>query len=194
MGISVKFQPINWDSKEMELTSKNIDCIWNGMSRTPEREVSMTLSQNYFNNRIIIMTAPDVTITSKEELANYEVGTQAKSSALEVIESDEIYPSIQGTLHEYGTYDECILDMQAGRIQAMVVDEVLGEYKNATLATKLNVSSADFGDDYYVIGFRKEDTALCAQVEKALKAVKENGKGAEISNKWFGKDLLLNIK
>lgn len=194
MGTEIVFQPIDWDSKEMELTSKAIDCIWNGMSRTPAREESMTLSQNYLNNRIIVMTAPDVNITSKEQLADYQLGTQAKSAALEVTQADPIYESIKDNLSEYRTYDECLLDLQAGRIQAMIVDEVLGQYKNNNLATKLNVSSVDFGEDFFVIGFRKEDTALCKQVENAIIELQKSGKGAEISGKWFGANLLLEMK
>lgn len=194
MGVEIVFQPIDWDAKEMELEAKKIDCIWNGMSRTPQREESMTLSQNYLNNKIVIMTAPDVQISSKEQLKDYKIGTQAKSSSLEVVQADEIYDSIAANISEYRTYDECILDMQAGRIQAMIVDEVLGQYKNNNLETKLNVSSVDFGDDFYVIGFRKADTELCRQVEEAIKAIAASGKGSEISKKWFGENLLLDIK
>lgn len=194
MGVEIVFQPIDWDSKEMELDAKNIDCVWNGMSRTPKREESMTLSQNYLNNKIVIMTPGDVEITTKEQLKDYKVGTQAKSSALEVLEADAIFPDVKDNLSEYRTYDECLLDMQAGRIQAMIVDEVLGEYKNKNLEKKLNVSPADFGDDFYVIGFRKADTKLCGEVEAAIKTLIQNGKGAEISNKWFGKNLLLEMK
>lgn len=194
MGVEIKFQPIDWDSKEMELASGSIDCIWNGMSRTPEREASMTLSQNYLNNRIIIMTAPDVEITSKEQLAEYQIGTQAKSAALETMKSDAIYADIASNVNEYPTYDEVILDMQAGRVQVMVVDEVLGQYKNNNLDVKFNVAAVDFGEDFYTIGFRKTDTELCGKVEQAIKALSESGKGEEISQKWFGANLLLEMK
>lgn len=194
MGVEIVFQPIDWDSKEMELEAKKIDCIWNGMSRTPQREESMTLSQNYLNNKIVIMTLPDVKIETKEQLKDYNIGTQAKSSALEIVQADEVYDSIKDKLSEYRTYDECILDMQAGRIQAMIVDEVLGQYKNNNLETKFNVSTVDFGDDFYVIGFRKSDTELCNKVEEAIKAVAASGKGREISEKWFGENLLLDLK
>jgi len=195
MGVAIEFQPIDWDSKEMELEAKNIDCIWNGMSRTPKREEEMTLSQNYLNNRIIIMTVPGVEITSKDQLADYQIGTQAKSSALEVIQEDEVfYDGIKNNLSEYPTYDECILDMQAGRVQIMIVDEVLGEYKNNNLDSKFTVSAVDFGEDFYTIGFRKQDTELCKRVEDALKAVCDSGKGAEISEKWFGTNLLLEME
>lgn len=193
MGVTVTFQPINWDAKEMELSSKNIDCIWNGMSRTPEREESMNLSQNYLNNKIIIMTTKDVTITDIAQLKDYKIGTQAKSSALEVIQNNDVYDSIKDNLSEYPTYDECILDMQAGRVQVMIVDEVLGMYKNANLEQKFNVSTIDFGEDFYCIGFRKDDDALRQKVESALKTLIENGKANEISTKWFGENLVLPI-
>ena len=194
MGVEVKFQPIEWSAKEMELEAKNIDCVWNGMSRTPEREVSMTLSQNYLNNKIVIMTVAGVDITSLEQLADIQIGTQAASSALETMQAHEIYPTIEANVNQYPTYDECILDMQAGRIQAMIVDEVLGQYKNNNLGSAFNVADVDFGDDFYVIGFRNADTELCKKVEAAIKTLQANGEAAKISEKWFGEDMTLPIQ
>ncbi|MDR1612118.1 MAG: amino acid ABC transporter substrate-binding protein [Planctomycetota bacterium] len=199
LGVEIVFQPIDWSAKEMELAARNIDCIWNGMSRTPEREANMTLSQDYLNNRMVIMTSPDVNITSMEQLAAYKVGTQAGSSGLIMVEKHPIYPKIAANLLEYATYDECILDMQAGRIQAMVVDEVLGQYKNNNLSAKLNVASVDFGNDFYAIGFRRDrDNAaneeLCVAVENAIKNIVASGKGEQISKKWFGANLLLPMQ
>ncbi len=200
MGVEVVFQPVQWNAKEMELATKNVDCLWNGMSRTKDREVSMTLSQDYLNNRMVIMTVPNVQIAKLEDLAKYQVGTQAASSGLEMIKASKVYPLVEKNLHEYVTYDECILDMQAGRIQAMVVDEVLGQYKNKNLGTAFAVAPVDFGNDFYVIGFRRDqkdngvNDALCKAVETALKKVIASGKGAEISKKWFGADLLLKLK
>lgn len=200
MGVEIVFQPVDWSTKEMELATRNIDCLWNGMSRTKEREISMTLSQSYLNNKLVVMTNPGVNIASMDDLAKYQVGTQAASSALEAVKANPVYAKIQANLHEYGTYDECLLDMRADRIQAMVVDEVLGQYKNKNLGNVLNVAPVDFGDDFYVIGFRRDrennsaNEQLCKAVETALKSVIASGKGAEISKKWFGADLLLNIK
>lgn len=200
MGLEVVFQPVEWSAKEMELAVKNVDCLWNGMSRTPDREKSMTLSQDYLNNRLVVMINPGVEINTLEQLANFQVGTQASSSALEVIKKSPIFGQLEGNLHEYATYDECILDMQAGRLQAMVVDEVLGKYKNNNLNTAFLFAPVDFGDDYYVIGFRRDNNnnadnvQLCKAVEDAIKRIVASGKGAEISNKWFGADLLLPMK
>ncbi len=200
LGLEVVFQPVEWSAKEMELAARNVDCLWNGMSRTKEREVSMTLSKNYLNNKLVIMTNPGVKIEKMEDLAKYQVGTQAASSSLEVVKASPVFPLIVEKLHEYATYDECILDMQAGRIDAMIVDEVLGQYKNKNLGTALKIAPVDFGDDLYVIGFRRtipdnsDNEKLRQAVENAIQAVIDSGKGKEISDKWFGANLLLNMK
>ncbi len=188
LGVEVVFQPIEWSAKEMELAAKNIDCIWNGMSRTPEREATLTLSKDYLNNRLAVMTVPSVSIASMDQLPQYEIGTQAGSSSLEAIKRSPVYALLGDKLHEYATYDECILDMQAGRIQAMVVDEVLGQYKNNNLGGAFAFAPVDFGDDFYAIGFRRnqqgdnsENEALCRAVEEAIARVAASGKGEEIS-------------
>ncbi len=199
LGLEIVFQPIEWSAKEMELAAKNIDCIWNGMSRTPDREENMTLTQDYLNNRLAIMIIPSITITSLDQLTQYQVGTQAGSSALEAIKNT-IYTALGDNLHEYATYDECLLDMQAGRIQAMVVDAVLGQYKNNNLNGAFKFADVDFGSDYFAIGFRRDkndnsaNEELCRAVEQAIANIAKSGKGEEISRKWFGDNLLLQMK
>lgn len=191
LGVKPVFQPIDWDAKELELSTGKIDCIWNGMSITPEREQSMSLSNAYLNNKIIIMTNKGVTIATKDDLANYNLGTQADSSALEVVKGDPIYDSIKDKLTEYKTYDQVIMDMQAGRIDAMIVDEVLGQYKNTQLGNVFEVASVDFGEDLYAIGLRKSDTELTDAINVAMKTCIDNGTAAEISTKWFGSDIMV---
>ncbi|MDD2992343.1 MAG: amino acid ABC transporter substrate-binding protein [Pygmaiobacter sp.] len=191
LGVKPVFQPIDWDAKELELSTGKIDCIWNGMSITPEREQSMSLSNAYLNNKIIIMTNKGVTIASKDDLANYNLGTQADSSALEVVKGDPIYDSIKDKLTEYKTYDQVIMDMQAGRIDAMIVDEVLGQYKNTQLGNVFEVAPVDFGEDLYAIGLRKSDTELTDAINAAMKTCIDSGTAAEISTKWFGSDIMV---
>ena len=193
LGVTVEFKPIDWNAKEMELSSKNIDCIWNGMSATPARQESMSLTNKYLNNRIVIMTLNgEVKVATAADLANYKVGTQADSAALEVMLANEAIDSFKDNISEYPTYDEAILDMEAGRIDCIVVDEVLGEYKNSKRETKLTLCEYNFGDDFYAIGCRKEDTGVSAKINEAIATLIENGKAAEISNKWFGKNIVIN--
>lgn len=192
LGINVKFQPIDWDAKELELSSKRIDCIWNGMSATPERQEKMALTDKYLNNKIIVLAKNDtVKVEKAEDLAKYNVGTQADSAALEVLKANEAYDTFADKLAEYKTYDEVIMDMQAGRIDCMVVDQVLGEYKNSKLKDKMVLCDYDFGDDFYAIGCRVEDKDVAAKITEALQAVIDSGKAEEISNKWFGRNIVI---
>lgn len=192
LGVDATFQPINWDSKELELESKKIDCIWNGMSATPERMESMSLSNKYLNNKIVIMALDDsVKVEKASDLANYNIGTQADSAALETMAADPDYDTFSENVTEYKTYDQALMDMQAGRLDCIVVDQVLGEYKNSKLQEKMIVCDYDFGDDYYAIGFRAEDKELTAKVNEAIKALIDDGTAAEISEKWFGKDIVV---
>ena len=84
-----------------------------------------------------------------------------------------------------------ILDVQAGRLDCMLIDEVYGGYKNAKLGSIFAVSEVDFGDDLYAIGFRKGDAELTQAVNDAINALIESGKAAEISEAWFGADIVV---
>ena len=192
LGVTAEFQPIDWDSKEMALAAGTIDCVWNGMSITPERQEAMSLSQAYLNNKIVILCKEGVTIAANEDLANYNIGIQAGSAALEAVQADEaLYAAIEGQLTEYPTYDEVILDVQAGRLDCMIIDEVYGGYKNAQLGGIFTVAPVDFGDDLYAIGFRKADTELTQAVNEALNALIEDGTATQISEAWFDADIVV---
>ncbi|MEG0663035.1 MAG: transporter substrate-binding domain-containing protein, partial [Anaerovoracaceae bacterium] len=122
LGVKVNFKPIDWDAKDLELSSKKIDCIWNGMSATPERQEAMSLSNKYINNKIILMSLDEkVKVASAKDLANYNIGTQADSSALEMLKANEESASFMGKVSEYKTYDEAILDMKAGRVDCIAI-------------------------------------------------------------------------
>ena len=152
----------------------------------------MALTDKYLNNRIVIMAKDaSVSITTAADLANYNIGTQEGSAALEMMEANADYDLFKDKITQYPTYDEVIMDMQAGRIDCMVVDEVLGEYKNSQLEEKMAVAEFNFGDDFYAIGCRKEDTDVAAKLTEAISALIEDGTAAEISDKWFGKNIVI---
>ena len=192
LDIEMEFKSIDWDAKYTELDAKNIDCIWNGMSATPERAEKLSLSKEYFNNKIVVMTLKDdVKVDKAEDLAKYNVGIQADSSALEVVKEDKAYDKFKDKIKEYKSYDDAITDMQAERMDVVVIDEVLGNYKNTKMDNALKECKYNFGDDFYAIGFRKDDTELTKKVNDALKELIDEGEAAKISKKWFGKDLVI---
>ena len=128
LGVKLKLQPINWDSKEMELNGKTIDCIWNGMSITDERINGMDLSTPYIANKQIIIVKSDSGISTKADLAGKTVGAQQGSSAVAAISAEPDVKASFGSLNEYASNDEAFLDLKAGRIDVLVVDEVYGRY------------------------------------------------------------------
>ena len=195
LGMTVEFKPIEWDAKEMELDAKTIDCVWNGMSVTPERKENMSLSDKYLNNKIVLMAIKDsdIEVTSADQLKDLRIGTQSDSSALEMLKANEAYNSFAANISEYDKYDTAIMDLKAGRIDVIAIDQVLGEYTNNNLGGEMKECKYTLGDDYYVIGFAKDNTDLRNKVNDAVKTLVDNGKAGEISKKWFGKDIVVFV-
>ena len=131
LGIKLKLQPIDWNSKEMELSTKSIDCIWNGMSITDERVENMNISKPYIANRQVVVTANDSGIAVKADLNGKKFATQAGSAALEAINAEaEAAGSADafGKVTEYASFDDAWLDLKAGTVDALVIDEVYIRY------------------------------------------------------------------
>ncbi|MEG1718696.1 MAG: amino acid ABC transporter substrate-binding protein [Clostridia bacterium] len=192
MGVEIEFMPIDWKAKELALSSKRVDCLWNGMSATEERQKSMSLTKKYLNNKIVMISLkPEVKINSADDMKNYNVATQAGSSALEMIVANEKYDTFKDKIKEYDDYDQAIMDMEAGRIDAIAIDQVLGEYKNSKRTTKFVEQTFDFGDDFYAVGCRKGENDLSSKIDEAFDKLMKSGKAEEISKKWFGKNIMI---
>jgi polar amino acid transport system substrate-binding protein len=191
LGVKVEYQPIDWAAKEFELNSKRIDVVWNGMSITSERQETMLLSKPYLNNTIVIMAKAGTVVNAKEELIGKKVGTQSASAALEMIEADLLYADLKDNLVEYKDYDEAVMDLEIGRIDAVIIDKVTGMYKASKKPGAYIFAKEDFGEDLYAVGFRKEDKAFYEEFQKAFDKVISSGKGSEISKKWFNEDIVV---
>ena len=192
MGIPFELQPIDWSMKETELANNNIDMIWNGYTITDERKEKVAFSQPYLNNRQVVVTLADSDINTLADLADKSVAAQAESSAIDAIHSK---PEIEDTfarLGEFETHDQSLMDLEAGRTDAVVADEVIIRYYVSKKGEeKYKILEEDFGKEEYGIGVRKEDTALLDALNTALDTLKENGTTKEISEKWFGSDIIM---
>lgn len=191
VGFEIEFQPIDWGMKEKELNSKNVDLLWNGYTITEARKEQVLFTRPYLDNRQIVLVPADGGIKTLADLEGKTVATQAESSSEEAIFAK---PEIKDTFKElvtFSTYEECLRDMDAGRADAVVADEVLIRYYIANHPEiDCVVIDEDFGDEEYGIGARKDDTALVEAINNALDEIKASGKGKEISEKWFGEDIL----
>ena len=193
LGMNVEFKPIDWKAKEAELSAGTVDCLWNGMSVTPDRIEGMALTYKYLNNKIVLMSlaSSDLDVTSADQLKDLKIGTQAGSAALEMLQANEAYDSFKDNISEYDKYDTAIMDLKAGRVDVIAVDQVLGEYTNNNLGGEMKECTYSLGDDFYTIGCASDNTELRDKINDALKKLIDNGKATEISEKWFGEDIMV---
>ncbi|MEA5015199.1 MAG: amino acid ABC transporter substrate-binding protein [Candidatus Limiplasma sp.] len=191
LGVELVKQPIDWSAKELELSSGNIDCIWNGMSITPAREESMSMTFSYLNNAIEVYVKTDSGIATLEDLAGKKVAVQSGSFAEEVLDGEE-YAELKASLGEVLSFDEyltALMDLQGGGVDAVLIDRVVGEYKIAGMGATDIQAALELADDNFGIGFRKEEAGLRDKVQEILIEMKKDGSLGEISTKWFGSDI-----
>ena len=190
LGVELQLQPIDWSAKEMELQSGNIDCIWNGMSRTPEREEGMALSLDYMNNQLVFLCNNPENQT-RADLAGKVLAVQTGSFADGVINGEDM-AELKGTLGEvrgYPDYLTAIMDMQNGNVDAVLIDLVVANYRMAGLNDDALFTTDPMMDDLYCVGFRKEDVALRDAVNAALIEMQAAGQVDEIAKVWFGENI-----
>lgn len=190
LGIQVEFKPIDWSSKEVELNSKKIDVIWNGLSITEERKKNIAFTKPYMVNRQIIVVLPNSNIKTKADLAGKVVGTQDGSSSVDAINADPATAKTFKEIKKFPDFVSALTDLKAGRVQAVVIDEVVGKYYLAKKPGEYALIKDDFGSEEFGIGLRKDDTQLLEKIQKALDDMKKEGKSSEISKKWFGEDIV----
>ncbi|MBR3614703.1 MAG: amino acid ABC transporter substrate-binding protein [Clostridia bacterium] len=191
LGMDVKFQPISWASKEQELSSGNIDCIWNGFAYNEERAVTMTLTDPYIKGENYFILKNGTTLTSQEELEGMKIGVQSGSIQAQDLEKSEFGKSVE--IIQYGENLTAFMDLETEGIDALFCSNIIGNYlitsKNKDYKTipseNITVSSGS------VIAFKQGNVELKDKIQNTLVKLNEEGKLDEISNKWFGKDMII---
>ncbi len=189
MGIKAEFKPIDWSAKEAELNGKRVDMLWNGLTITEERKKNIAFTSPYMENHQIIVVPKSSTIKTKAELAAKVIGIQDGSSAIDAVQRDPIAASFK-ELKKFGDNVTALMDLSTGRLDAVVLDEVVGRYYTAKRPDDYAVLEDNFGTEEYGVGLRKDDSELLAGLQKALDEMKADGSAARISTEWFGKDII----
>lgn len=197
LGVELKLQPIEWNSKEMELDGGNVDMLWNGYSYTEDRAKKQTLSDAYMKNNQVILVKADSSYQSFADLAGKSLGVQSDSSAEDALESDEAkeFRESLGEIVPIDDYSKAILEIENGLIEAIAIDEVVARFYLTNdpgayrIIEKEDGAVESLAVEDYVIGFRKGDQALCDKVNETLKEMKADGTLSAISEKWFGEDV-----
>ena len=190
LGVEVSFKPIDWSAKESELNGKRIDVLWNGLTITEERKANILFTKPYLENRQIIVVTEKSPIKTKAQLAGKVVGVQDGSSAVEAIQKDAATAKSIKEIKKFGDNVTALMDLSAGRLDALVVDEIVGRYYTGKKPGEYRVLEENFGTEDYGVGTRKDDTELAAKLDKALDDMKADGTAAKISTNWFGKDIV----
>ncbi len=189
MGVKLKKKSIAWDEKEDELNSGSIDCIWNGLSVTPEREASMSLSEPYMKNERIIIVPGDSDVKAVSDLTGKKVGVQKGSTAQEALERSEFYEEIREELFDDNLM--LIAKLKNGELDAIILDSVVAYYCIFNGDETYYVLSDSIEEEEFAIGFRKGDNVLRDKVQDIISDMKADGSLGEISCKWFGSDITI---
>jgi len=174
-------QPIDWNTKDMELNSGSIDCIWNGFTMTG-REDSYTFSEPYVDNSIVFVVLADSDIQTAADLAGKVVATQADSSALSALESEdnaELTASF-ATLEQIADYNSAFMNLEAGVDDAIAVDIGVAQYQLQSRGDKFRMLEEPLSTEQYAIGFKQGNTELRDQVQETLDEMLADGTFDEI--------------
>lgn len=188
LGKEVVYQPIAWDAKDMELESGTIDCIWNGFTMNG-REDAYTWSEPYMENNQVFVVKADSGISTKADLAGKVVDVQTDSSAEAALNDDPDLMNSFGQLVTVADYNTAFMDLESGAVDAIAMDDVVASYQIEQRQADFVVLEETLAAEEYGIGFKLGNEELRDQVQATLEEMAADGTLADISNKWFGKDI-----
>lgn len=186
LGVEAQFQVISWEAKESELKAKNIDCIWNGLTITPERQETMSISNPYMANKQVLITKAENVDLYKTagSLEGKSVVAEKESAGEEVAMSDDYFAGCNYIAVD--SMAKAIMEVKSGTADAAVIDYVTGigslgegtDYEDVAI-----VESASFADEKYGIAFRK-DSDITAKVNEIIDELIKDGTLQKIAAKY----------
>lgn len=188
-GWTLVKQPIDWDSKDMELSSGSIDCIWNGFTMNG-REDEYTFTKPYVDNSIVVAVAVDSDIASLEDLAGRVVAVQTDSSGLAALQGEDAteenvaLAASFADLQQIADYNTAFMNLEAGAVDAVVLDIGVAKYQLSNNPDKYKILDTQVSTEKYAVGFKKGNTELCDQVEATLEEMAADGTIDRIAEKY----------
>lgn len=190
LDVELELQPIAWDAKDMELSSGNIDCVWNGFTMNG-REDSYTWTAPYMENKQVFVVNADSGIASIADLTGKAVVVQADSSAEAALKD---MPELVESFGDYMTaadYNTSLMDLGAGAVDAVAMDIIVASYQIEKRGDNFTIIEETLAAEEYGVGFLLGNEELRDKVQTALEEMAVDGKLAEISKKWFGSDITI---
>ena len=186
--------PIDWDSKDMELNSGTISCIWNGFTMNG-REDDYTFSVPYVDNSQVIVVAEDSGIEKLTDLAGKTVGVQAASAALDLLKSEEEGGQKEladtfGALNEFADYNTAFTELQAGALDALAIDVGVAKCQLNSRGEGFKILDETLNTEQYAIGFKKGNDELCDIVNADLQKLADDGTVEKLAEKYEIADMV----
>jgi len=190
-GWTLVKQPIEWASKDNELNSGSIDCIWNGFTMNG-RENDYEWSDPYVDNSQVIVVKTSSGINSLSDLSGKTVGVQAASAALDVLTDEEGQKELAdtfGKLQEFGDYNTAFVELQAGSVDAIAMDIGVAQYQIGSRGDEYTILDEHLNAEQYGIGFKLGNTELRDEVNDAIHELKDNGTFDKLAEKYGLSDM-----
>ena len=182
-------RPIAWDSKDAELASGSISCIWNGFTMNG-REDLYTWSTPYVDNSQVVIVKSDSGIAKLSDLAGKRVIVQSDSSALAALEGEDATDenkklrASMKDLQQVADYNSAFMNLESGMVDAIAMDIGVASYQLSKKEGQFTMLEERLSSEEYGIGFKKGNTELRDTVQKSMIAMLEDGTFEKIAEKW----------
>lgn len=178
LNLTIAYQPIAWDAKDMELDAGTIDCIWNGFTMNG-REDDYEWSKPYMKNNQVFVVRGDSDINSEADLAGKNVEVQTDSSAEAALNDNSELTSTFGSLTPVADYNTAFMDLESGAVDAIAMDDVVASYQITSRKADFKVLDDVIAAEEYGIGFKKGNTGLRDKVQATLEEMAADGTAAK---------------
>ena len=182
-------QPIDWDSKDFELNSNSIDCIWNGFTING-REGAYTWSAAYVDNSQVVIVRANSDINKLSDLAGKTVIVQTDSSALAAFkganakdENKKLAASFKA-LEQVNDYNTAFLSLESGAADAICLDIGVAKYQLGLRGGEFKMLPQSVSSEQYGIGFKLGNTELRDKVQNTLFEMLKDGTFMQTAQKW----------
>jgi polar amino acid transport system substrate-binding protein len=189
LGVELVLQPIDWNAKEQELNTGEIDCIWNGFTITEERKQNLLFTPPYLKNAQVIVVKGNSPVKTLADLAGKIAGTQTGSSSIDAIDDAPQFKASLKEVVEYKDFLTALMDLDVGGIDAVVIDLVVANDNINRSGKNFRILGETLGEEELGIGFRKNDKALADKVWATLLEMAADGTVARIATQWLGADI-----
>ena len=189
LGWTFVAQPINWDAKDSELASGNIDCIWNGFT-IQGRENDYCWTPAYYDSGIVVVVNADSDIRTLADLAGKNVIVQAASSGLSALDEKPDLTATFGELLECADYNSAFMELGMGTVDAVVADVGVANYNMRDKEGQFRILDEAVSVETYGVGFLKGSDELAAQVWKCMQEIAADGTMATLADKYVSYGLV----